>query len=131
MPGAFEIAGVYARKTTAFRENPTVEVEIRLTGGAAGRAVITTRNPNGKFTDAVWSGVNLTDYPGYADEMVEYVNTILNDALMYGDACNQDEMEHLMLNADPSDHRLRINDDVLPAVALALERARSAQMRVG
>lgn len=40
MYGDFEITGVHAREILDSRGNPTVEVEIRLEGGAVGRAAV-------------------------------------------------------------------------------------------
>ena len=48
MYGAFEIAGVYAREILDSRGNPTLEVEVRLEGGAVGRAAVPSGASTGK-----------------------------------------------------------------------------------
>ena len=131
MSGAFEIAGIHARKTTAFGESPAVEVEIRLEGGAAGRAVLAAGGTGGNFSGVVQTEDDLVIRGGRADEMVEYVNTILNTALKSGDAYNQEAIESLLKSAGETGSRYLAKDSVLPAVALAASRARTAQMRAG
>ena len=45
----FEITGVYGREILDSRGNPTVEVEVRLEGGAVGRAAVPSGASTGKF----------------------------------------------------------------------------------
>lgn len=128
MPGAFEITGVYARKTTAVSAFPAVEVEIRLAGGAAGRAVAATAD---SFAAVAPQAADLTDQGGRADEMVKYINTVIGTALTSGDAYYMDELESRLKNMTAADRRLPLQERVLPAIALAVSRARTAQLRAG
>ena len=43
------IEDIYARETLDSRGNPTVEVEVRLAGGATGRAAVPSGASTGKF----------------------------------------------------------------------------------
>lgn len=128
MPGAFEITGVYARKTTAFGAFPAVEVEIRLAGGAAGRAVAATAD---SFAAVAPQAADLTDQVGRADEMVKYINTVIGTVLTSGDAYYMEELEARLKNMTAAGRRLPLQERVLSAVALAVSRARTAQLRAG
>lgn len=128
MTGAFEITGVYARKTTAFGAGPAVEVEIRLAGGAAGRAVAAIAAP---FAAVVPPAAGLTDRGGRADEMVKYINTVIGGALKSGDAYYMEALESRLKSTIAAGRLLPIQERVLSAVAQAASRARTAQLRAG
>lgn len=128
MSGAFEIAGIYARKTTAFGSGPAVEIEIRLAGGAAGRAIVSIDDP---FTAIMPPAAGLTDRGERADEMAKDINTVIGAALKSGDAYYMEVIESRLKSTIAAGSRQPLRESVLPAVALAASRARTAQLRQG
>ena len=81
----FEIAAVYGREILDSRGNPTVEAEVRLEGGAWGRAAA----PSGASTGQ-HEAIELRDegsrYHGKGvQKAVNGVNTILAEVLMFED----------------------------------------------
>lgn len=84
-----EIVGVKGREILDSRGNPTVEVEVRLEGGATGRAAV----PSGASTGQ-HEAVELRDggqrYHGKGvKKAVEHVNTVLAEAIVFECAANQ------------------------------------------
>lgn len=96
MYGEFEVAGVCAREILDSRGNPTLEVEVRLEGGAVGRAAV----PSGASTGS-HEAVELRDggsrYHGKGVlKAVESVNTVLAEVLMFEDAFYQARIDRLL-----------------------------------
>ena len=80
MVNELEIEAVTGREILDSRGNPTVEVEVCLTGGATGRAAVPSGASTGKF-----EAVELRDggnrYNGLGVRgAVEHVNTVLSEA---------------------------------------------------
>jgi len=123
MYGSFDIVGVRAREIMDSRGNPTVEVEIRLDGGAVGRAAVPSGASTGKF-----EAVELRDggqrYHGRGvTTAVEFVNTILAETLMFEDAYQQSVIDRLLREADGG-------ANAILGVSLAAARACAAQLGI-
>ena len=123
MYGSFDIVGVQAREIMDSRGNPTVEVEIRLDGGAVGRAAVPSGASTGKF-----EAVELRDggqrYHGRGvATAVEFVNTILAETLMFEDAYQQSVIDRLLREADGG-------ANAILGVSLAAARACAAQLGI-
>ena len=95
------IETVVGRQILDSRGNPTVEVEIQLSGGAAGRAAV----PSGAST-GVHEAVELRDgdkskYGGKGVlKAVDNVNTVLAQNLKGADAFDQAAIDQIMLELD-------------------------------
>jgi len=123
MYGSFDIVGVQAREIMDSRGNPTVEVEIRLDGGAVGRAAVPSGASTGKF-----EAVELRDggqrYHGRGvATAVEFVNTILAETLMFEDAYQQSVIDRLLREANGG-------ANAILGVSLAAARACAAQLGI-
>lgn len=130
MYGTFEIAAVHAREILDSRGNPTIEVEIRLEGGAVGRAAVPSGASTGKF-----EAVELRDggqrYHGLGvSRAVEYVNTVLAEVLMFEDAYNQATIDRLIREADGTENKSRLGANAILGVSLAVARACAAQQGI-
>lgn len=89
MVNELEIEAVTGREILDSRGNPTVEVEVCLTGGATGRAAVPSGASTGKF-----EAVELRDggnrYNGLGVRgAVEHVNTVLSEAVLFESALDQ------------------------------------------
>lgn len=123
MFGSFDIIGVRAREIMDSRGNPTVEVEVRLEGGAVGRAAVPAGASTGKF-----EAVELRDggrrYHGQGvTKAVEFVNTILAESLMFEDAYQQSTIDRLLQKFDDA-------ANAVLGVSLAVARACAAQLGI-
>lgn len=130
MYGEFEIAGVCAREILDSRGNPTIEVEIRLEGGAVGRAAVPSGASTGKY-EAVEVRDGGSRYQGKGvKNAVEAVNSTLAEALMFEDAFQQSTIDRLLREADGTENKSRLGANALLGVSLAVARACAAQQRI-
>ena len=130
MYGEFEIAGVCAREILDSRANPTIEVEIRLEGGAVGRAAVPSGASTGKY-EAVEVRDGGSRYQGKGvKNAVEAVNSTLAEALMFEDAFQQSTIDRLLREADGTENKSRLGANALLGVSLAVARACAAQQRI-
>ncbi len=130
MYGEFEVAGVCAREILDSRGNPTLEVEVRLEGGAVGRAAV----PSGASTGS-HEAVELRDggsrYHGKGVlKAVESVNTVLAEVLMFEDAFYQARIDRLLREADGTKNKSRLGANAVLGASLAVARACAAQQRI-
>ena len=99
MVNELEIEAVIGREILDSRGNPTVEVEVCLTGGATGRAAVPSGASTGKF-----EAVELRDggkrYNGLGvKSAVEHVNAVLSEAVLFESALEQRHIDRLLLEA--------------------------------
>jgi enolase len=118
------IESIYGREILDSRGNPTVEVEISLIGGAAGRAAV----PSGASTGA-YEAVELRDgdkgrYGGKGVlKAVEHVNTDLAEAVVGMDAFDQVSVDNVMREVDGTENKSRDGANAILGVSLAVARA--------
>lgn len=130
MNQAFEITGVYGREILDSRGNPTLEVEVRLAGGAVGRAAV----PSGAST-GTYEAVELRDgdsrYQGKGvRKAAEYVNTVIAELLVYEDAFYQPAIDRILRQADGTENKSRLGANAVLGVSLAVARASAAQQGI-
>ncbi|HEY5983966.1 MAG TPA: phosphopyruvate hydratase [Anaerolineales bacterium] len=119
-----KIEFLHAREILDSRGNPTVEVEIKLSDGAAGRAAV----PSGAST-GVHEALELRDgdkkrYGGKGVlKAVENVNGPLRGALMGADAMNQAAVDKTMLDLDGTPNKSKFGANAILGVSLANARA--------
>lgn len=126
----FEIAGVHAREILDSRGNPTLEVEVRLEGGAVGRAAVPSGASTGKY-----EAVELRDGgPRYHGKgvrrAVEYVNTVIAEVLLFEDAFNQATIDRILRESDGTEHKSRLGANAVLGASLAVARACAAQQGI-
>ena len=123
------IASVTAREILDSRGNPTVEADVYLESGVAGRAAV----PSGASTGER-EAVELRD--GEADRylgkgvqaaVANIVDTI-GPALEGMDATEQVEIDRLMLEIDGTENKAKLGANAMLAVSLATARAAAADL---
>jgi len=127
MPNPTTIARIRALEVLNFRGNPTVEVEVLLTGGASGRGVVAAGisagiNEVGQLLDADperYAG-------GGALKAVANVNDVIAPAIAGMDACDQCAVDSRMLELDGTPDKSRLGANAILAVSLATARAAAA-----
>lgn len=118
------IEQVIGREILDSRGNPTVEVEIVLTGGGRGRALV----PSGASTGA-HEAVELRDgdksrYGGKGvRKAVDNVNSTISGAIVGLDALNQVELDQLMIDLDGTPNKGSLGANAILGVSMALARA--------
>ena len=121
------IAATHAREVLDSRGNPTVEVEVRLSGGAWGRAIV----PSGASTGA-HEAVELRDgdsarYDGKGVlRAVGNVNGEIASAVAGRDALDQEGLDRSLIDLDGSPNKGRLGANALLGVSLAVAHAAAA-----
>ena len=118
------IETIIGRQVLDSRGNPTVEVEVQLSGGATGRAAV----PSGAST-GVHEAVELRDgdrsmYGGKGVlQAVNNVNTVLAGELEGADALDQVTIDRFMLELDGTENKSRLGANAILGVSLAVAKA--------
>ncbi len=123
MKEEFEIVLVKGREILDSRGNPTVEAEVRLAGGAVGRAAVPSGASTGTFEAA-----ELRDggerYGGKGvRKAVEHINTVLFEAIAFENALNQQRIDRLLCEADGTENKERLGANAILGVSMAVARA--------
>ena len=99
------------------RGNPTVEAEVRLQGGAVGRACVPSGASTGSFEAA-----ELRDggsrYGGLGTKKAaEYVSTVLAEAVLFENAMHQKRIDRLLREADGTENKGRLGANAILSVS--------------
>src|SRR5262249_47671655 len=120
----FAIEAVYGGEILDSRGNPTVEVEVLLSGGATGRAGV----PSGASTGAR-EALELRDgdknrYGGKGvRRAVAHVNGEIAEALRDSDARDQALIDRILIELDGTPNKGRLGANAILGVSLAVARA--------
>jgi enolase len=122
-----QIERVHARQILDSRGNPTLEVDLVLRSGAAGRAAVPSGASTGEF-EAVelrdggdaWGGKGVST-------AVHNVNGELAEAVRGIDAANQDAVDRVMIDLDGSPNKGRLGANAILGVSLAAAKAAAAE----
>ena len=122
------IERIHARQVLDSRGNPTVEAEVRTTGGGFGRAIV----PSGASTGAMeavelrdggdrWGGKGVT-------RAVANIREVLAPALVGSDATGQEHIDQVMLDLDATTNKSNLGANSILAVSMAVSRAAAATL---
>jgi enolase len=119
----FDIEEVHAREVLDSRGNPTVEVEVRLTGGGYGRALV----PSGAST-GTHEALELRDkaerYGGKGVERaVENVRGVIGPQIIGIDALDQEGLDRFLIELDGTENKAELGANAILGVSLAAARA--------
>jgi enolase len=122
-----EIDKVHARQILDSRGNPTVEVDVLLKSGAAGRAAVPSGASTGEF-EAVelrdggegWAGKGVSG-------AVANVNGELAEAVRGIDPADQEALDRAMVELDGSPNKGRLGANAILGVSLAAAKAAAAE----
>lgn len=123
-PKNCNIKFIKARQILDSRGNPTVEADVILEGGNAGRAAV----PSGASTGA-GEALELRDgdkerYLGKGvSKAVWNVNHRINDVLAGNDASDQRRIDQMMIDLDGAENKSRLGANAILAVSLATAKA--------
>ena len=122
-----EIVGVHGREVLDSRGNPTVEVEVFLSDGAHGQAIV----PSGASTGA-HEAVELRDgdakrYGGKGvTNAVRNVNETIRPSLLGADATEQRDIDQLLIELDGTPNKSALGANATLGVSLAVAKAAAA-----
>jgi enolase len=121
------IEKVHGRQILDSRGNPTVEVDVVLKSGAAGRAAVPSGASTGEF-EAVelrdggdaWAGKGVSN-------AVANVNGELAEAVKGMDPADQEALDRRMIELDGTDNKGRLGANAILGVSLAAAKAAAAE----
>jgi enolase len=122
-----QIDKVHARQVLDSRGNPTVEVELVLRSGAAGRAIVPSGASTGEFEatelrdgGAAYGGKGVTN-------AVANVNGEIADAVSGRDATDQAGLDKALVELDGTPNKSRLGANAILGVSLAAAHAAAAE----
>jgi enolase len=122
-----QIEHVHARQILDSRGNPTVEVELRLTSGAFGRAAVPSGASTGEFEATelrdggkAWAGKGVT-------QAVGNVNGEIAGAIKGLDAGDQGALDRALIELDGTRNKSRLGANAILGVSLANAQAAAAE----
>src|SRR4051794_20511293 len=125
-----KIEQVHARQILDSRGNPTVEVELRLRSGAAGRAAVPSGASTGEF-----EATELRDggeaYGGKGvSQAVANVNGEIAETVAGRDATDQEGLDRALIDLDGTPNKGRLGANAILGVSLATAKAAAKESGV-
>lgn len=125
------IESIYAREVLDSRGNPTVEVDVELTDGGFGRAIV----PSGASTGAHEAWEKRDQDPDRFGgkgvlEAVKAVNEEIERELLGHDATDQALIDQAMIALDGSENKKRLGANAVLGVSLAVAKAAADSLRL-
>ena len=118
------IQSVHAREILDSRGNPTLEVDVTLSGGAKGRAAVPSGASTGIHEAVELRDNDLSRYGGKGViSAVKNVNSAIAAALMGLDALNQTVADRTLLELDGTSNKAKLGANAILGASLAVARA--------
>ncbi|MDQ3265535.1 MAG: phosphopyruvate hydratase [Myxococcota bacterium] len=119
-----EIASIIAREILDSRGNPTVEVEVALSGGAVGRAAVPSGASTGEYEALELRDGDKGRYLGKGVlKAVANVNDVIAPAVIGMDAAEQVALDQRMLELDGTPTKAKLGANSILGVSLAAAHA--------
>jgi len=123
------ISAITAREIIDSRGNPTVEVDVRLAGGALGRAAVPSGASTGEHEALELRDGDKARFGGKGvQKAVANVKAKLGPALIGFDACDQVGVDHAMLKLDGTATKSKLGANAILGVSLATAKAAAAAL---
>ena len=123
-----KVTRVHARQILDSRGNPTIEVEVELDSGAAGRAAIPSGASTGRFEAVELRDADPSVYLGKGVlRAVENVERTIGPALAGVPADNQAALDELLVELDGTPNKERLGANAILGVSLAAAKAAAAE----
>ena len=120
----FNIKFIHARQILDSRGNPTVEADVILESGHAGRAAVPSGASTGAGEALELRDGDMENYGGKGVlKAVWNVNNKISDILIGNDAGNQRQIDQLMLDLDGTENKSNLGANAILAVSLATAKA--------
>ena len=123
------ISNITAREILDSRGNPTIEVDVLLASGAAGRAAVPSGASTGEHEALELRDGDKTRYGGKGvTKAVKNVTDKILPALRGMDALDQLTIDHIMLELDGTETKSKLGANAILAVSLANAKAAAAYL---
>lgn len=115
---------IVAREILDSRGNPTLEVEVVLSGGAVGRAAVPSGASTGKFEALELRDEDPKRYLGRGVlRAVDNVHDLIAPELLHLDATDQVAIDRRLLELDGTDNKSKLGANAMLGVSLACAKA--------
>ncbi len=125
------IVKVKAREVLDSRGNPTVEVEVELSSGAKGRAMVPSGASTGEKEALELRDHDPKRYLGRGVlKAVDNVNTLIAKEIVGLDASNQALIDRVLIELDGTPNKSRLGANAILGVSMAVARAMAQELGV-
>jgi enolase len=115
---------VHAREILDSRGNPTIEVDVGLSGGALGRAAVPSGASTGVHEALELRDGETTRYLGRGvQKAVNNVNEVIGPEILDLDAVDQAYIDSVMIELDGTPNKSKLGANAILGVSLAVARA--------
>src|ERR1700748_1217555 len=123
------ISDIRARQVLDSRGNPTIEVDVELTGGAVGRAIVPSGASTGEHEAWELRDGDKEHYLGKGvSRAVQNVETEIADAVVGLDALDQLTIDGTMVALDGTPNKKQLGANAILGVSLAVAHAAAGQL---
>ncbi len=123
------IENIHAREVLDSRGNPTIEVEVRLTDGAFGRAIVPSGASTGEHEAIELRDGDKARYGGKGVlKAVANVNEKIAEELFGMSAFDQKALDELMLEIDGTHNKSKLGANAILGVSMAVARAAASSL---
>jgi enolase len=123
------IIQIIGREILDSRGNPTIEAEVRLAGGALGRASVPSGASTGEHEAWELRDGDKSRYHGRGvTRAVGNINDLIAPALVGWDATRQTDIDAIMTSLDGTVNKSRLGANAILGVSLAVARAAAVQL---
>lgn len=124
-----QIEEISALEILDSRGNPTVEVTVLLTNGAAGRAAVPSGASTGTFEAVELRDKDASRYGGKGVlKAIENIDEVIAKALVGANAMEQKAIDEELIALDGSDNKAKLGANATLAVSLAVAKAAAASL---
>ena len=124
----FTIEVIRGREILDSRGNPTVEVEVGLSGGAIGRAAVPSGASTGAFEAVELRDGDKSKYLGKGvTKAVENVNTVIANNIEGMYALDQAAIDQAMIDLDGTENKAKLGANAMLGVSMAVAKAAAIQ----
>ena len=124
-----KITSVHGREIIDSRGNPTVEADVRVAGGAIGRAAVPSGASTGEHEAIELRDGDKSRYLGKGTlKALSNVNGAISKAVVGLDAADQSAVDRKMIEADGRPDKSKFGANAILAVSMAAARAAAAQL---
>ena len=126
-----KITRIHAREILDSRGNPTIEVDVELSGGAVGRAAVPSGASTGEHEAWELRDGDKARFGGKGvQKAVANVNTTIARELIGQDALDQVGIDRTMIDLDGTANKAKLGANAILGVSLANAHAAAAQLGV-
>lgn len=124
-----QIEEISALEILDSRGNPTVEVTVLLSNGAAGRAAVPSGASTGTFEAVELRDKDKGRYQGKGVlKAIHNINEVIAKSLLHANAIEQTSIDHELIALDGTENKEKLGANALLAVSLAVAKAAAASL---